>query len=381
MFNLRILVLFFLGIGGGAWSQIVTIPDVQFKNALLFKDVVDIDEDGIPDRSADFNSDGEIQTSEALQIERLYVRAEAIESLEGIEAFTNLIILSCNQNSLTALDFSQNLQLRELNCFFNNLTSLNVSQNSALEIINCEFNDLVDLDLSGNPNLERLWCTHNLFSEIDVTQNQALKNLNVSSNQLSSLNVSENELLEKLYFNNNDLSTIDLVENPLLSYLDCSNNVIQNLDVSYLENLNYLVCKGNQLETLNFQTGSNLNVQYFNAEENPGLGCIQVDDAEFSEGQSFWRKDETTIFSENCLLGVSENDEATWIVYPNPAKEVLYFSGNEDLISLMLVDAAGRILLERNTAESLDISMLPEGFYTLGFKTSKGVFFKNFVKQ
>lgn len=381
MWKVKVLTVLFLGIGCGGWSQIVTIPDTQFKNALLFKDVVDTNADGIPDSTADFNSDGEIQTSEALQIERLYVRAEAIESLEGIEAFTNLIILSCNQNSLTTLDFSQNLLLRELNCFFNNLTEINISQNTALEVINCEFNELATLDLSGNPNLERLWCTFNQFTAMDVTQNPVLKNLNISSNEIAHIDVSQNPQLDKLYFNNNNFMDIDLSENLLLSYLDCSNNLIQNLDLSAFENLNYLVCRGNQLESLNFQTGTNLNVQYFNAEENPALSCIQVDDAAYSATQSSWIKDETSNYSENCLLSTLSLDEFSVGVFPNPVRDKLYYNASVEVKSVSIFDAMGRKIKVSVGSNFIDLSSMSAGIYSACFESMNGFHFKKIIKE
>ena len=58
-------------------AQNIYIPDANFKNALIA-------------RGVDLNSDGEIQESEALEIDTLKIKRNNIENLTGIESFLNL---------------------------------------------------------------------------------------------------------------------------------------------------------------------------------------------------------------------------------------------------------------------------------------------------
>ncbi len=109
------------------FAQIVNIPDINFKNALI--------EDGI-----DTNNDGEIQVSEAEVIISLNVGFKEISSLEGIQSFVNIETLLCSGNLLTTLNISQNINLVELRCGGNLLNNL---------------------DLSQNVNLSKLWCYNN----------------------------------------------------------------------------------------------------------------------------------------------------------------------------------------------------------------------------
>lgn len=84
-------------------AQIVNIPDIAFKNALI--------EEGI-----DTKGDGEIQVSEAEAVTILSVGSREISSLEGIQSFVNLEELYCALNELTVLDLSQNVHLHRLDC-------------------------------------------------------------------------------------------------------------------------------------------------------------------------------------------------------------------------------------------------------------------------
>ncbi|MBV1922772.1 MAG: T9SS C-terminal target domain-containing protein, partial [Flavobacteriaceae bacterium] len=163
------LLPIFLLLGVFAHSQIVNIPDANFKHTLLNIACVDTNNDGSPDSDADLNNDGEIQVSEAEAVWYLSVYkltsvpdSEKISSLEGIQSFTNLRRLKCWNNLLTELDLSQNLNLNSLDCRLNRLTTLNVSQNTGLFGLTCSSNLLTDLDVSNNVNLNSLRCSDNM---------------------------------------------------------------------------------------------------------------------------------------------------------------------------------------------------------------------------
>ena len=81
-------------------AQIVTIPDLNFKNALLTSLCVDADLNGTYESDADLNNDGQIQITEASIIQRLRVSGKSISDLTGIQSFTNLKKILCNNNLL-----------------------------------------------------------------------------------------------------------------------------------------------------------------------------------------------------------------------------------------------------------------------------------------
>lgn len=173
-------------------SQIVEIPDINFKNALLNSNVVDTTGNGLGDSIADFNMDGEIQVSEAEAVVGLIISYYEIISLEGIQSFTNLEVLKSRGNFLETIDLSQN----------NELTWLHLSTNP-----------LIDIDVSNNPNLEKLWIYNNNLSSLDVSQNPNLTSLRCYTNDLTYLNIanSNNDILSNfLAYENSNLFCIQV---------------------------------------------------------------------------------------------------------------------------------------------------------------------------
>ena len=115
-----------------------------------------------------------------------------------------------NGKNLTALDVSQNVNLRELRCWDNQLSSLDVRQNDKLTLLECSYNQLSRLDVSKNVNLLKLFCSFNQLSKLDVAQNEKLTDLGCSENQLTSLDVSQNRQLAKIWVYGNNFSTSTL---------------------------------------------------------------------------------------------------------------------------------------------------------------------------
>ncbi|MCD4794969.1 MAG: T9SS type A sorting domain-containing protein [Bacteroidales bacterium] len=111
----------------------------------------------------------------------------------------------------------------------------------------------------------------------------ALSILNCNSNQLTGLNISQNTNLTQLDCYENQLTSLDVSQNTNLSVLVCHSNQMSDLDVSQNINLTFLWCFGNQLTNLDVRNDNNTNLTDFNAENNPNLTCIFVDDAAWSE--------------------------------------------------------------------------------------------------
>ncbi|MGE4345877.1 MAG: T9SS type A sorting domain-containing protein [Flavobacteriaceae bacterium] len=137
-------------------EEIIYIPDANFKSKLLQANASNnIAKNAINQKiKIDTNNDGEIQVSEALAVYQLNISQSNIEDLTGIEAFINLIYLSCPINDLTELDLSNNINLTSLDCSNNNLTELDLSNNTNLEILWAIFNtELSYLNIKNGENL------------------------------------------------------------------------------------------------------------------------------------------------------------------------------------------------------------------------------------
>ncbi|WP_298535105.1 malectin domain-containing carbohydrate-binding protein, partial [uncultured Algibacter sp.] len=96
----------------------------------------------------------------------------------------------------------------------------------------------------------------------------------------------------------NNLTNLDLSNNTALTYLDCGFNNLEALDVLANKALNVLYCDYNNLTSLNVKNGNNRNFVIFNANSNPNLNCIEVDDAVYSNA-NWLNKDTSSIYCDN----------------------------------------------------------------------------------
>ncbi|WP_162126453.1 leucine-rich repeat domain-containing protein [Flavobacterium phycosphaerae] len=209
-------------------AQIVNIPDANFKAKLLattgpigFNSSYNI----VP---IDANHDGQIQVSEAQLIYRLWVMSSNISDLTGIESFTNLRELNCNNNQLTSINLSALVNLKELDCSKNAISNLNLT----------------------NLNLQTLYCTNNSISNLDLHNLTALKYLYCNNNSISNLNVSGLSILNTFVCNNNQLTSLTLTGLTSLFNFDCSNNQLTVLDLAGLNSIYSINCAYNNLSKI-----------------------------------------------------------------------------------------------------------------------------------
>jgi hypothetical protein len=381
-------------------AQTTSIPDANFEQALINLGY----DSGTPD--------GTVLTNNIDGITSLYVNGSGISDLTGIEDFTALNILYCHSNSLTALDISQNIVLKELYCFNNQLTTLDVSQNTALTHLYCEDNQLTTLDVTQNTALTHLNCSGTLLTTININQNTALTFFASASCQLTTLDVSQNIALTDLIFYNNQITSIDVSQNTALTYLDfdsnqltnldvsqntalthliCATNQLTDLDVSHVTTLTFLSTRYNQLNCLNLKNGTNTNITYFNANGNSNLTCIEVDDSTWSS-TSWTLIDPQTSFSTNCGNPCSINTEieesslSNISLYPNPTTGRATIDLEEIMqdIKATLTNSLGQIILTDNyTATNfinLDINA-PKGVYFLNLEVDSEVITKKIIKK
>ena len=173
----------------------INFPDANFRDYLLSKS---------------YGSDGALTLEEIAGITSIEVINKSIADLTGIEYFTALKYLYCNNNQLTALDVSQNTALKELSCGSNQLTALDVSNNTALKELYCGNNQLTALDVSHNTALTELYCFNNRLTALDVSHNTALTALQCNNNQLTSLNVLNNTHLTEIYCYKNRINAVNM---------------------------------------------------------------------------------------------------------------------------------------------------------------------------
>jgi len=241
-------------------AQIINFPDANFKAALFIPGVAHI---GALQVNIDTNNDGEIQISEAELITGLNISSSNISSLIGVEYFTNLKTLNCENNLLTNLDVSNLGQLVGLRCNNNQISNLYFGNIITISSLYCYNNSISNLNIDNLVNLVSLDCHSNLLSNLNLTNLVALQSLSCQDNLLTSV----------------DLSTLtNLIE------FSCAYNNIENLDFSNNSSILRINCTGNLGLVSIFIKNSSLEIMYqFNIDQLPNLEYICVDEEQIDE--------------------------------------------------------------------------------------------------
>lgn len=370
-------------------SQIINIPDTNFKNRLLAADTsngIARDQEGNY-IVIDVNGNNEIEVSEALSVIDLYIDNRSIVSLEGIQYFTNLSLLDCS------------------------------------------YNQIVSLDLIQNVNLQDIFGRNNVISNVIFPNFVNPVHINLSNNQLSQINLGTINQLVYLFLNNNNLTNLSF-NNPNYTYLvdgvmDLSNNPLVSLDMSQLRNsdlnfgepfddiyinntlLTQLVCpmayvkyyfinNNPNLELISFQNQlmENFVENDFDTglqiSNNPNLSYICVDDIEgefISEQEyfeGFLNNPNIIVSTAACNLGTQSNNlNSVFTLYPNPINSQFSIEYSEELEikEIIITDMLGQLLLKFQKTELIEVSNLSSGTYFITLLTDKGMSTRQFIKN
>ena len=239
-------------------------PDAQFRSLI----------------SAQFDTDknGKLSDEEILAVTMINCAESGISNLTGVQNFSALVSLSCQENSLTALSVAGLSALEELYCYGNKLTSLNISGCLALRELDCADNKLTNLNANGLSRLEGLYCSTNSLTSIGLEGCSALHFADMQNNQLTSVTLQAMPNLENLYLDDNRLTSLTIENCDGLKYLtfnrnligaftctggrlitlECSNNRLTSLDLGAAVALSSVVCTDNQLATLDLTNNQKL---------------------------------------------------------------------------------------------------------------------------
>ena len=249
-----------------SFGQLTYVPDDNFEQKLI-----DLGYDNILD---DY-----VITANIVDIETLTLDNSNINDLTGIEDFSILKVLSCNNNFLNDLDLSNNFLLDSLFCYNNQISNLDLTSNIELTLLGISQNPISNIDITNNINLQYLFANECELTELNVTQNPSIININCSFNEISNIDLSQNNQLIMFYAMGNLFSTIDMSFNDSLQYLYLNSDNLTHLDLRNGNNNNMLVL-------------------FIDA---PNLHCVSVDDAIWSNLN--WIKFELPeFFSDDCDL-------------------------------------------------------------------------------
>ena len=337
----------------------VTAPAVAFKDAKLKAYLVSV---------YDNNNDGEIDVSEALDIESISCQGRSISDLTGLEYCTNLVYLNVAGNNLSVIEIPNLQKLKSLVAYNNPIERINIKNDAALNelyllgantnAINGTTIALDGFDLS--PNLSISFNGTN-YTSLSITNSSLLKNINVSENahlinlvasgtQITSLDITNLTHLQVLNINSCCINTLDLSNNPVLVSLNCASNQLSSLTLSNNTKLRSLDCSNNDLSFLRVSDNpllesallSNNKIGAINTSYNPYLKVLDI--------------------SENPDLSVVSLSSNTAIESINASKTSISsidISSNPSLKNLILADCLNIYNLDLSSGtnlEDIDIS-------------------------
>lgn len=230
-----------------AEDGVVLIPDVSFKAKLIAANPTNSIASSVNPNSSqtlgvytkvDTNNDGEIQYSEAHSIVHLNVSGSistngGIQSLQGLEAFYNLMYLRCDYNQLTNVDLTVCPNLYSFQSSNNSITTINLTSNSSnLEILNCSYNMLTSLNVSQCTNLRHLIVRNNQLTSLNVDSNNQIENISAFYNNLTSFQLQDKSFFRTLDIGFNQLTSLELDNLPILYRVKAQNNNLSNIDLS-----------------------------------------------------------------------------------------------------------------------------------------------------
>ena len=349
----------------GANAQNVTIPDANFKAAL------------VANASINTNMDSEIQITEANSYSgSINVAGVGIANLTGIEAFVALDSLDCSGNMLLSLNVSANTALTYLNCSGNSnfiwtyIDSLDVSANSLLTTLICSGNGLLSLNTTGLTALTYLDCSYN---ERGYLEGSGLGG-NWFHISYPILNFTGNTALTTLICSGNGLLSLNTTGLTALTYLDCSYNEggywQSSLEGGGLNGSNWvhisypllnftgntalttLICSGNGLLSLN----------------TTGLTALTYLDCSYNEG-GYWQSGglggSNWVHISYPLLNFTGNTALTYLNCSRNGMTSLTLSGFTALTTLdcssnqlTSLDASGCIALTTLNCQSTNLTSL-----------------------
>lgn len=255
----------------------------------------------------DADNNGEISIVEAQAYTgRLYLNQNGSNfytDLTGVEEFTAITELFCENNQMTTLSVSAHPDLTALYCDNNQISSINLSANTDLEYLDMGNNDLTTLDLSSNTNIETVVVDNNSITSIDISTVTSIEQLDISYNPITSINFAS-------------------ATTTNLEYINIVNTDFVNIDVSSQISLNSFYANNcSVLEMIDIKSGYNSSMGDMYAINNPNLDCIKVDDPAVALANVDWIKDATASYSLDCapptryyvdIDATGNNDGSSW---------------------------------------------------------------------
>lgn len=274
----------------------ILFADEKFKETLINTECVDTNGDGVGDRNADQNNDGEIQKKEANSIEALVLQFKyeipiMFTNLEGIENFSNLKFLAMTGPGGY---FYQEEIL--------NTEKLNIDLTSLRKLETLKING-IPTDFYENLNLSGL----NKLNKIDLSLNRPMHYDEDFSTQVMNVNLEGCSSLIDMDITNSflviDFCQVPSIEKLNMEYLEGGEP--DTFDFHCLTNLKWLNIAENMVDTLILKNSTVLESFIYDSGygdgwfyNSPNLICI--DDIQEEYEQMLPLIGENTVITTDC---------------------------------------------------------------------------------
>ena len=256
-----------------------------------------------------------LSKDEISKVTELVIDHKSISDLKGIECFSELKVLKCDNNNLTSLDLSRNTKLEKVNAIYNQLTDVTLGNNPNLKYLDICYNKnfAVNCDISGCGKLLTLarqersqfgnyyehgnmyedeYMSYDVSAAIGIPVTARLfpdakfreyieYSIDGDQNNYLTLNdIFDVTSIDCSYCDISDLSGIGFFSE--LEDLDCSHNVLDSLSVASNSKLKYLDAASNGIKKLDLSKNTKLEEAYLssnnltslNVSNNPDLICL-----------------------------------------------------------------------------------------------------------
>jgi len=387
----------------------------------------------------DYNSITELDISQNYNLIKIDISGNPISNMDFSQNL-NVEVISAYNTSLTAIDVTNNLELTSLGFSDTNIISLDVSQNQELEGISIINNQIAILDLSQNSNLISIYLKETSISNLNIQNGNnsnivrmtSLDNPNLTCIQVDDAIYSNNQecineplelsgwckgewtiynencsepfvsILDINFLNTlvntncadldgngtidddvdtNDDGVIQIIEAEAVYGLYVSNYGITSMEgIRSFINLTSLDCSENQLSSLKISNGYNTNIINLDTRNNEELFCIQVDDENYANNAPNWFKDNWASYSEECILGLEDNNIISFKIYPNPTQNNLFIESQQQIESIAIYTLQGQ-LIKKSSKSNIDVSQLDAGLYFVQVTIEGKTIIKKFIKE
>ena len=272
----------------------------------------------IKDRDINYNvTDEELESIKKLECGNLN---KTIYSLKGLEKLTSLEDLRVSYPSITNIDISKNVNLKNISIInANNLKEIDFSYNKKLESIDLTYTHLNSLDLSNCPNVTMIMMgagsiNDATIEELDLSSCSNLAYLCISGNKLKTVDLSQNKKLAYLNISQGTLEQVILPENSEITSLALFNNNIKSLEniknFKTANNLKELYMQGNEINDFS-EVYEKTGIENINIEDQKEYITIKPENNEETEYENLenekeinQEKDEN-IYKEDIIKEIS----------------------------------------------------------------------------